>query len=124
MHTLPELTQRQIGSLVSAVPSAQNACCRMAQIAIGHPLDTIKVKMQASTVPVNAFKLTASTFKQEGIAGLYRGLTTMLGVVAACNATLFASKGAAMNALRREDGVHSRQLWQGNHLRCPVTVGH
>ena len=43
---------------------------------VGHPLDTIKTKMQAQNIYANtsAYKTLLTVFKSEGIKGLYRGL--------------------------------------------------
>ncbi|KAJ2462365.1 hypothetical protein GGI03_004517 [Coemansia sp. RSA 2337] len=61
-----------------------------AQVAVGHPLDTIKVRMQiggaAFSGPIDCL---ARTVRSEGIRGLYKGMASPLAGCAAVNSLLF-----------------------------------
>lgn len=39
----------------------------------GYPLDSLKSRLQASRVPITVPRLAAQVFREEGIAGFYRG---------------------------------------------------
>ncbi|KAJ3408804.1 hypothetical protein HDV05_004753 [Chytridiales sp. JEL 0842] len=67
----------------------------MAQVAVGHPLDTVKVRLQLA--PPNTFRgpldVLKTTITQEGILGLYKGMASPLVGVGFVNAYLFAAYG-------------------------------
>jgi len=52
-------------------------CAGIAQVAVGHPFDTIKVRMQNQTHEMKFFNgsidCLRKTLKHEGITGLYKG---------------------------------------------------
>ncbi|KAI9502913.1 hypothetical protein GGI25_003187 [Coemansia spiralis] len=62
-----------------------------AQVAVGHPLDTIKVRMQIEGA--NVFKgpmdCLMKTVRNEGFLGLYKGMASPLVGIAAVNSLLF-----------------------------------
>ena len=54
----------------------------MAGTIAGHPLDTIKVRMQLETRKLSARQITYETLPNEGVYGLWRGVTQpILGAV-------------------------------------------
>ena len=57
----------------------------------GHPLDSIKVRMQSSKVPVGLGSMISQTFKQEGVRGFYKGMSAPLVTVPLINSIVFAS---------------------------------
>lgn len=70
----------------------------VANVYVGQPLDTIKVKLQ--TFPhlyKGATQCGINTFKTEGIRGLYAGTVPSLVANVAENAVLFLAYGAAQN---------------------------
>ncbi|XP_052169608.1 mitochondrial carnitine/acylcarnitine carrier-like protein isoform X1 [Oryza glaberrima] len=83
-----------------------------ANLIVGHPFDTIKVKLQSQPTPapgqfpkyagaVDAVKQTIAT---EGPRGLYKGMGAPLATVAAFNALLFTVRGQMEALLRSEPG--------------------
>ncbi|KAG8861421.1 hypothetical protein FRB96_002870 [Tulasnella sp. 330] len=72
----------------------------MAGLVVGHPLDTVKVRLQT---PEIAFKYTGGTmhavrtiFLEERIKGLYKGVTSPLAGAAFLNGIVFGSYGFFM----------------------------
>ena len=73
----------------------------IAQLLVGHPFDTVKVKLQSqmaemSNQPPNytgAFDAIKKIMASEGPKGLYRGLSAPLAAVALFNAVLFTARG-------------------------------
>eukprot|EP01024_Parvocaulis_polyphysoides_P000684 TRINITY_DN1017_c0_g2_i2.p1 TRINITY_DN1017_c0_g2~~TRINITY_DN1017_c0_g2_i2.p1 ORF type:complete len:358 (-),score=33.30 TRINITY_DN1017_c0_g2_i2:218-1258(-) len=79
-----------------------------AQVCVGHPFDTIKVKLQtqgqSGQTYTGVWDATQRTFKTEGIRGMYRGILPPLGSVALFNAVLFSSRGVTETVLKHSDG--------------------
>lgn len=52
-------------------------------VLVGHPLDLIKVRVQASTLPnASVLSMLRTTFRTEGVRGLYRGVSAPITAVA------------------------------------------
>lgn len=79
----------------------------VSQIVVGHPFDTIKVKMQSGgAASGGAMDALRHTVRTEGArAGLFRGMGAPLASVAAVNALLFTVRGQVESALAHEDGT-------------------
>jgi len=82
---------------------------RIALCVTGHPLDTIKVKLQ--TQPTGSNQLYSGTLdcatkivKNEGIGGLFRGVQSPLLGQAAMNSTLFFANGQAKKLVEKKPG--------------------
>ncbi|KAJ1752951.1 hypothetical protein LPJ78_003631 [Coemansia sp. RSA 989] len=62
-----------------------------AQVAVGHPLDTIKVRMQIEKAGMfqGPIDCLLKTVKNEGVLGLYKGMASPLVGIAAVNSLLF-----------------------------------
>jgi solute carrier family 25 carnitine/acylcarnitine transporter 20/29 len=45
---------------------------------VGHPLDTVRVRMQLETKKISARHCIIETIKNEGALGLYKGVTQPL----------------------------------------------
>ncbi|KAI9281290.1 mitochondrial carrier domain-containing protein [Umbelopsis sp. AD052] len=85
-----------------------------AQVVVGHPFDTIKVRMQTQPSPPvykNAVECFQSLFKAEGPKGLYRGVTSPLAGIGICNAVLFTANG------------NFRRMLQGNDPNKELSLG-
>lgn len=73
----------------------------IAQLLVGHPFDTVKVKLQSQMAEMSnqtpkytgAFDAVARIMATEGPGGFYRGLGAPLAAVALFNAVLFAARG-------------------------------
>lgn len=65
------------------------ACC----VLVGHPLDLVKVRMQTATTSGNmsVFGMLSTTFRMEGVTGLYRGVSAPLFAVTPMFAVSFWS---------------------------------
>ncbi|KAG9455793.1 hypothetical protein H6P81_000301 [Aristolochia fimbriata] len=61
----------------------------MAGVIAGHPLDTLKIRLQQPSNKMPAFKLFRSMLVREGPSSLYRGMGTPLASVAFQNAVVF-----------------------------------
>lgn len=85
----------------------------VAQLLVGHPFDTIKVKLQSqppasSGVPLKyagAIDAVKQTLASEGPRGLYKGMGAPLATVAAFNAVLFTARGQMEAVLRSAPGA-------------------
>lgn len=95
------------GSSKAAMDLLAGSVGGAAQVFVGHPLDTIKVKLQ-SQVSGKQFSggwdAMKQTFLKEGVRGYYRGLGPPLATVAAFNAVLFSARGLTEHLLRHPDG--------------------
>ncbi|XP_008783370.1 mitochondrial carnitine/acylcarnitine carrier-like protein [Phoenix dactylifera] len=84
-----------------------------AQLIVGHPFDTIKVKLQSQPAPLpgqlpkysGAMDAVKQTIAGEGPRGLYKGMGAPLATVAAFNALLFTVRGQMEALLRSEPGA-------------------
>ncbi|CAL9162937.1 unnamed protein product [Musa hybrid cultivar] len=84
-----------------------------AQLIVGHPFDTIKVKLQSQPAPLpgqppkysGAMDAVKQTISAEGPRGLYKGMGAPLATVAAFNALLFTVRGQMEALLRSEPGT-------------------
>ncbi|WOK96120.1 mitochondrial carnitine/acylcarnitine carrier-like protein [Canna indica] len=84
-----------------------------AQLIVGHPFDTIKVKLQSQPAPLpgqppkyaGAMDAVKQTIAAEGPRGLYKGMGAPLATVAAFNALLFTVRGQMEALLRSEPGA-------------------
>ncbi|MCO5614292.1 hypothetical protein L7F22_068570 [Adiantum nelumboides] len=112
----------------------------VAQLLVGHPFDTIKVKLQSQPAPspgvppkyTGAIDALKQTVAVEGPRGLYKGMGAPLATVAAFNAVLFFSRGRMEALLRSSPGAHlttSQQFICGagaglavSFLACPTEL--
>ncbi|KAJ0736748.1 putative mitochondrial carrier domain superfamily [Helianthus annuus] len=85
----------------------------VAQLVVGHPFDTIKVKLQSQPTPLpgqlpkysGAIDAVKKTLAAEGASGLYKGMGAPLATVAAFNALLFTVRGQMETLLRSAPGA-------------------
>lgn len=99
-----------------------------AQLIVGHPFDTIKVKLQSQPTPLpgqplkytGAMDAVKQTLAAEGPRGLYKGMGAPLATVAAFNAVLFTVRGQMETLLRSEPGV---PLSIGQQIACGAGAG-
>jgi len=72
----------------------------IAGVIAGHPLDTLKTKLQAPNTPFITFEHTLKyTFQAEGLRGFYRGIVPPLSTVALSNSITFAVYGKVKTLL-------------------------
>lgn len=74
-----------------------------ASVVVGHPFDTVKVRMQTSVIkagtPANGLLATLGEFG--GVGSLFRGMAAPLSAAAAINAVVFSSYGLASKGYDR-----------------------
>jgi len=91
---------------------------------VGHPLDTVKTKMQADTAHLHStFSQTVkSVYRAEGVLGFYRGfLPPLLGSIA-YRGVLFGAYSGAYAACEHVPVLHQEIPYTGG-LRASVLVG-
>ncbi|KAJ1656577.1 hypothetical protein IWQ61_003871 [Dispira simplex] len=84
-----------------------------AQVVVGHPFDTVKVRLQTQSDPArfrNGIHCTQLTLKEEGARGLYKGVTSPLAGIGICNAVVFSANG------------YFRRLLQSSNPDRPLTL--
>ncbi|RUP48636.1 mitochondrial carrier domain-containing protein [Jimgerdemannia flammicorona] len=77
-----------------------------AQVVVGHPFDTIKVRMQTQPNPPryrNAVDCLRQTVQYEGARGLFKGVTSPLMGIGICNAVVFTANGNFRRMLQKGD---------------------
>nr|XP_043608678.1 mitochondrial carnitine/acylcarnitine carrier-like protein [Erigeron canadensis] len=85
----------------------------VAQLIVGHPFDTIKVKLQSQPTPLpgqlpkysGAVDAVKKTLAAEGVSGLYKGMGAPFATAAAFNALLFSVRGEMEKMLRSAPGA-------------------
>ncbi|KAL6615175.1 hypothetical protein ACP70R_037445 [Stipagrostis hirtigluma subsp. patula] len=90
----------------------------VAQVIVGHPFDTVKVKMQAHNTTAqgkvykNAFHCTSRILLEEGIRGLYKGASSSFIGIAVESSLFFGTYSQAKQLLqgRSEDGRPQLQV--------------
>ncbi|KAG0601409.1 hypothetical protein M758_11G108100 [Ceratodon purpureus] len=110
------------------------------QLLVGHPFDTIKVKLQSQPAPLpgqaprfsGAIDAVKQTIAAEGPKGLYKGMGAPLATVAVLNAVLFTARGQMEALLRDAPGAHlsvKQQMVAGagagvacSMLACPTEL--
>lgn len=66
---------------------------------VGHPLDTIKVRMQVSSENTSTLKVIRNIVKAEGISGLFKGVTSPVIGQMPSNTLAFAANDFALRRL-------------------------
>lgn len=93
--------------------------------AVGHPFDTIKIRMQTQPVDNPLYSGTwdcmKKTLKWEGVGGLYRGVTSPLVGNAFFNATQFLAYGQAKKLFRPDGNEDAMTVTQ--FLGCGIMTG-
>lgn len=85
----------------------------VALLVVGHPFDTIKVKLQSQPMALagelprysGAMDAVKQTFSSEGPRGFFKGMGAPLATVAAFNAVLFTVRGQMESFLRSQPGA-------------------
>ncbi|KAJ2777039.1 hypothetical protein H4R18_005355 [Coemansia javaensis] len=106
-----------------------------AQVVVGHPFDTIKVRMQTQPTPPiysGGMDCLRATVRNEGAGALYKGVTSPLAGIGFCNAVVFAANGFFLRLLQGDSreplGIGQKTLAGGlaggvmSFLNCPVEL--
>lgn len=75
-----------------------------AQLGVGHPFDTTKVKLQRDRAGSTAMGIVRNIIRSEGFVGLYAGITAPLPFVVAMTAALFSANAGIRNLLLARPG--------------------
>ncbi|KAI9274317.1 putative mitochondrial ornithine transporter 1 [Phascolomyces articulosus] len=77
----------------------------MAQVIVGQPIDTIKVRLQLDHTRFNgAWDCALQTIRKEGFFALYKGMASPLVGIGAVNAVLFAANSSIKKAMQAYPG--------------------
>ncbi|XP_021535370.1 mitochondrial basic amino acids transporter isoform X1 [Neomonachus schauinslandi] len=90
----------------------------VAGVLVGHPFDTVKVRLQVQSLEKPQYRGTLHCFqsiiKQESVLGLYKGLGSPLMGLTFINALVFGVQGNTLRALGRDTPLN--QFLAGAHL--------
>jgi len=104
----------------AVIDTAAGTCAGIAQVAIGHPLDTIKIRMQAQSVvrmsssssstikskPFDSvFSTLHTTLQRDGPRGLYKGAASPLCGAMVQNASAFLFWGWSKKLFQEKENV-------------------
>ncbi|XP_019132360.1 solute carrier family 25 member 45 isoform X1 [Larimichthys crocea] len=68
-------------------------------LAFGHPLDTVKVRLQAQSVYKGIFHCVAKTYAHEGLHGFFKGMAFPVMTTGIINSVVFGSYSNALDFL-------------------------
>ncbi|XP_034018495.1 solute carrier family 25 member 47-A isoform X2 [Thalassophryne amazonica] len=74
-------------------------------VAVGYPLDTVKVRIQTQKQFTGIWQCTASTFAKEGVRGFFKGMTLPLTTLTMTSSVLFGTYRNCLEHLRRLRGA-------------------
>lgn len=85
-----------------------------AGVAVGYPLDTVKVKLQTDCAKNPTYRGTWHCFqhilKQEGVRGMYKGMSSPMAGVAAVNGIVFGVHGNIIKRVSDPDALRTHFL--------------
>merc|ERR1719387_2243710 len=89
-----------------AAENAGGALSGAVSCMVGHPFDTVKVRLQAGRMAyTSALQCTTSTVRTEGFRALYKGLLPPLLMTSSMNALVFSTWQEAQRLLHFEEGT-------------------
>nr|XP_040049304.1 solute carrier family 25 member 45 isoform X2 [Gasterosteus aculeatus aculeatus] len=68
-------------------------------LAVGHPLDTVKVRLQAQSVYTGIFHCMSKTYSKEGLHGFFKGMAFPVLTTGITNSVVFGSYSNALDHL-------------------------
>ncbi|EEC05769.1 carnitine-acylcarnitine carrier protein, putative [Ixodes scapularis] len=105
--------------LAAAVDLAAGTAGGAATVAVGQPLDTVKVKMQSfPELYPGSVGCFSKTFAQDGVRGLYAGTLPALVANVAENSVLFCAYGLCQKLVQRAAQVGRVQELNPLHNAC------
>uniref|UniRef100_A0A0P4W023 Mitochondrial carrier protein n=1 Tax=Scylla olivacea TaxID=85551 RepID=A0A0P4W023_SCYOL len=85
-----------------------------AGVAVGHPFDTVKVRLQTQDFQNPKYRGTwhciTDTIKHESLRGLYKGMSSPMAGVAFVNAIVFGVHGNMVKHIQNPDSLRSQML--------------
>ncbi|KAA8495075.1 Mitochondrial carnitine/acylcarnitine carrier-like protein [Porphyridium purpureum] len=87
-------------------------CAGAAQLVVGFPFDTVKVKLQNAPAGHYGSVMDAvrHTLAEHGSSGLFKGMGVPLATVAVFNAVLFSINGVMRKVVAAASGLHANQV--------------
>lgn len=95
----------------------------MAQVLVGQPFDTTKVRLQTSTTPTTAVEVVKKLVKNEGLRGFYKGTLTPLVGVGACVSCQFGVNEAMKRFFRGSSADPHKTLTLPQYYICGFVGG-
>ncbi|KAM9856278.1 solute carrier family 25 member 45 [Aulostomus maculatus] len=80
-------------------------------LAVGHPIDTVKVRLQAQSLYKGIFHCVAKTYSHEGLRGFFKGMAFPVLTTGLTNSVVFGAYSNALDYLtqsRRSDRSHGQ----------------
>jgi len=96
------MAKKQSNAKESLKEFLAGGCSGVAQILVGHPFDTIKVRLQTDKSGTTALQMVQNTVKNEGFLAVYKGMLTPLVGIAFVNSVLFAAYGNTMRLVKSD----------------------
>ncbi|KAM8832048.1 solute carrier family 25 member 47-A isoform 1-T1 [Spinachia spinachia] len=76
-------------------------------VAVGYPLDTVKVRIQTQRQFTGVWQCVAVTFSNEGVYGFFKGMTLPLATIALTSSVVFGTYRNCLQCLTQARGARS-----------------
>eukprot|EP01063_Lacrimia_lanifica_P033810 TRINITY_DN612_c1_g5_i1.p1 TRINITY_DN612_c1_g5~~TRINITY_DN612_c1_g5_i1.p1 ORF type:complete len:318 (+),score=142.08 TRINITY_DN612_c1_g5_i1:52-954(+) len=103
------MSSKEQGFLNSFLAGGAGGMCL---VFVGHPLDTVKVKLQTTDLYKGTWDCIQKTVKKDGLAGLYRGMAAPITGVTPMYAMCFAGYGFGKQIFCDADAYEKLKLEQ------------
>ncbi|KAK9409441.1 mitochondrial basic amino acids transporter [Crotalus adamanteus] len=105
-----KLEKHASGKAIMALDFLAGCVGGAAGVLVGHPFDTVKVRLQVQNVEKPLYRGTVHCFqsiiKQESALGLYKGIGSPMMGLTFINALVFGVQGNALRALGKDTPLH------------------
>uniref|UniRef100_A0A667WH04 Solute carrier family 25 member 45 n=1 Tax=Myripristis murdjan TaxID=586833 RepID=A0A667WH04_9TELE len=78
-------------------------------LAVGHPIDTVKVRLQAQSIYKGLFHCVAQTYSHEGVHGFFKGMAFPVLTTGIINSIVFGSYSNALDYLSQSERTDRSQ---------------
>ncbi|CUS23863.1 LAQU0S12e01728g1_1 [Lachancea quebecensis] len=95
----------------------------IAQVLVGQPFDTTKVRLQTSSTPTTAVQVVKNLIQNEGLRGFYKGTLTPLVGVGACVSCQFGVNEAMKRFFRGSNSDPNKPLTLPQYYVCGLAGG-
>lgn len=95
----------------------------IAQVLVGQPFDTTKVRLQTSSTPTTVAEVVGKLIKNEGPAGFYKGTLTPLVGVGACVSIQFGVNEAMKRYFHSKNSNDTTPLTLSQYYTCGFVGG-
>ncbi|XP_035264247.1 solute carrier family 25 member 48 isoform X1 [Anguilla anguilla] len=88
-------------------------CYRASSVVVGHPLDTVKTRLQAGKGYRNTFHCVLTIYQKESVSGFFKGLSFPLASIALYNSVVFgffSNTQRVISKFRYGDGHHPSSI--------------